>query len=358
MKKNTTNSLLKININKDDSNLNDFLSSWESFGSRPNKITIHTNYSTKLFKELMDDRFIEKNTFTEILPSDVEFIINDKVYSKLDDNIFLSYVIIDRNLDSSIISDLVFYYKSEEDYKTIQKIVEELNSCLVDYTEEEDYKLNTLQINNGVLEIEPIETNVNKIENIELFYNQKTLKSINKFVKKLKSSDRGLSIFWGERGTGKTSMIHYLSHKLDRIVIYIPINLIETTILDPGFRKFLRKYHQPIIILDDCENIFNDIIQRTNSVSSNLIQLVDGLLSDYSPVNIICIFNENQFSEIDESLCESNNFIEDIEFNYLSSEESEELSSFLGFNKKYKNKNKVSDIIRKRSTESYKTIGF
>jgi len=357
--KNITNSLLNINVNKDDSNLNDFLSTWDSFGVRPNKITIHTNYSTKLFKDLMDEKFVEKNTFTEILPSDEEFIINDKIYAKINEGIFISYVVIDRNLDNSIISDIVFYYKSEKEFKEVQKIIEELNSCLVDFSEdEEDYKLNTLQINNGVLEIEPIETNSEKIENVELFYNQKTFKSINKFIKKLKSSDRGLSIFWGEKGTGKTSIIHYLSHKLDRIVIYIPINLIETTILDPNFRKFLKKYHQPIIVLDDCENVFNDIIQRTNSVTSNLIQMVDGLLADYLPVNIICLFNEKTYSEIDEVISESNNFLEDVEFTYLSSEESEELSSFLGLNKKYKNKNKVVDIIRKRSTDSYKTIGF
>jgi len=353
----TTNSSLNININKDDSNLNDFLSSWNSFGSRPNKITIHTNYSTSLFKELMDEKFVEKNTFTEILPSEEDFIINDKVYSKINDDIFISYVVIDRNLDNSIISDVVFYYKSSS-FQSVQKIIEELNTCLIDFCEEDDYKLNTLQVNNGSLEIEPIETNNDKIENIELYYNQKTIKSVNKFIKKLKSSDRGISVFWGEKGTGKTSILHYLSHKLDRIVIYIPINLVETTILDPNFRKFLRKYQQPVIVLDDCESIFNDIIQRTNSVTSNLIQMVDGLLSDYSPVNVICIFNEKNDSEIDDVLFDSNNFLEDIEFSLLTSEESNELSSFLGFNKKYKNKNKLIDIIRKRSTDSYKTIGF
>ena len=63
-------SLINININKDDSNLNDFLSIWDYFGKRPNKITIHTTYSTKLFTELMSSKFVEKNTFTEILADD------------------------------------------------------------------------------------------------------------------------------------------------------------------------------------------------------------------------------------------------------------------------------------------------
>lgn len=358
MKKNLSNNLINININKDDSNLNDFLSTWDNFGTRPNKITIHTTYSYKLFSELMSDKFEDKNIFTEILPSNEEFILNDKLYNKINDGIYVSYIIIDRNLENAIISDLVFYYKSDKEFKTVQKIIEELNSCLVDFSESDDNKLNTLQVNNGTLEIEPLEINTDKVENVELFYNQKTMKSINKVIKKIKSSDSGLSIFWGESGTGKTSILHYLSHKLDRIVIYIPINLVETTLTDPNFRNFLKKYHKPVIVLDDCENIFNDILQRTNSVSSNLLQLVDGLLSEYCPVNVVCIFNEKQSSEIDDVLFDANNFIDDVEFQYLTPEESEELSSFLGHNKKYKNKNKVLDITKKRSTESYKTIGF
>ena len=128
-------SLINININKDDSNLNDFLSIWDYFGKRPNKITIHTTYSTKLFTELMSSKFVEKNTFTEILADDEELIINDKVCNKISDGIYISYVVINRNLENSTISDLVFYYKEDDDFTVIQKMVEELNNCLVEYCE-------------------------------------------------------------------------------------------------------------------------------------------------------------------------------------------------------------------------------
>jgi putative ribosome biogenesis GTPase RsgA len=52
---------------------------------------------------------------------------------------------------------------------------------------------------------------------------------------KIKKSEKGLSVLWGERGTGKTSIINYLADKLDRIVIFIPNNLIEHTINNPDF---------------------------------------------------------------------------------------------------------------------------
>lgn len=351
-------SLINININKDDSNLNDFLSIWDYFGKRPNKITIHTNYSTKLFTELMSSKFVEKNTFTEILADDEELIINDKVCNKISDGIYISYVVINRNLDNSEISDLVFYYKEEDDFTIIQKMVEELNNCLVEYCEKSLNNLNTLQINSGVLDLEPIELDEKSLENIELFYNQKTFKSVNKLIKKIKSSNKGLSVLWGEKGTGKTNVINYIASKLDRIVIYIPNNLIEQTVSSSEFSKLLKKYEKPIIIIDDCEFLFNDLFQRTNGISSNLTQIVDGFLSDILSTNIICIFNESDKNELDENLLDCNNFLDEVEFEYLTIDESNELSSYLEYNKKYKNKNKLIDIIKKRSTDVYKTFGF
>jgi hypothetical protein len=351
-------SLINININKDDSNLNDFLSIWDYFGKRPNKITIHTTYSTKLFTELMSSKFVEKNTFTEILADDEELIINDKVCNKISDGIYISYVVINRNLENSTISDLVFYYKEDDDFTVIQKMVEELNNCLVEYCEKSLNNLNTLQINNGVLDLEPIELDDESLENIELFYNQKTFKSVNKLIKKIKTSHKGLSVLWGEKGTGKTNVINYIASKLDRIVIYIPNNLIEHTVSSSEFSKLLKKYQKPIIIIDDCEFLFNDLFQRTNGISSNLTQIVDGFLSDILSTNIICIFNESDKNELDENLLDCNNFLGEVEFDYLTSDESNELSSYLEYNKKYKNKNKLIDIIKKRSTDVHKTFGF
>jgi hypothetical protein len=86
--------------------------------------------------------------------------------------------------------------------------------------------------------------------------------------------------------------------------------------------------------------------------------MVDGFLSDSMEVNIITIFNVDDESEIDHSLLECNNLIDVVKFEELSEEESNELSKHLGQDKKYKNKNKVIDIIKKRKSKSVKDIGF
>lgn len=346
---------LNLNINKDDSQLNDFLFCWKEFSKRPNKITIHSNYSTKLFKDFIDEKVIESNTFTEIIPDEDEMIINDKILSKLSDDVYLAYIVIDRELDTSLVSDIVFYYKYEENLPVIQKVIDGINKCMIDFCEEESKNLNTLSLSSSGLEIEPLSLDYDS-DNFELYFNNKTIKILNKTIKKIKKSERGLVILNGERGVGKTSSIKYIADNLDRIVIFIPNSLIEQTINNSDFRKFLRKYSKPVLVLDDCEMIFNDYFSKSNMIVNNLLQIVDGLI--YDDVTVVAIFNVDDESEIDHTLLESNNLIENIDFEYLSLEEAEELSKHLGSNKKYKVDIKMIDVLKKRNSDKNKHIGF
>ncbi len=345
---------LNLNINKDDSSLNDFLYCWKEFNKRPNKLTIHSNYSTKLFKAYIDEIVVESNNFTEIIP-DEEMIINDKILSKIEEDVYLSYVVIDREMDSSIVSDLVFYYKSEKNLDYIQEIVNGLSKCMIDFCEEESFNLNTISLTTTGLEIEPMSIDYD-FENFEMFYNNKTIKSLNKTIKKIKKNQRGLVILNGERGVGKTSTIKYIADNLDRIVIFIPNTLIEHTINNSDFRKFLKKYTKPVLVMDDCEMIFNEYFTKSNMIVNNLLQIVDGLIFD--DVTVITIFNVDDDTEIDHTLLEANNLIDVLDFDYLELEEANELSSFVGSSKKFKNKTKLIDIIKKQTSTKNKRIGF
>jgi Cdc6-like AAA superfamily ATPase len=174
----------------------------------------------------------------------------------------------------------------------------------------------------------------------------------------LKKNTKGLFIFYGERGTGKTSVINYLANNLNRTVIFVPNSMIEHTINNSDFRKFLNKYHNPIVILDDCEMIFNDYFNRTNLSAYNLLQLSEGIFLDNINATFITIFNVDDISEIDQNFIDCNNLIDIVEFEYLSSDESNELSAHLSDKTKYKNKNKLNDIIKKRKVLNNKKIGF
>jgi hypothetical protein len=348
---------LNLSISKDDYNLNDFLLCWKNFGKRPNKIVIHNTYSSKEFDEKIEEFIIEKNVFTEVIPiSEDDLIVNDKLFIKLDDNCYLSYIVSDRMSDSSFIDSIIFYYNVG--YTGVQDYIGKLNDCILDYEDDDSHKLNTISITQNGLEIEPVSTSNIDIDNIDNYYNSDTFKSVDKLIKKIKKSDKGLSIFYGDRGTGKTSILNLISSKLDRIMIFIPNNMIEHTINNPDFRKFLKRYDKPVLVLDDCEMAFTEIYGRSNMFSSNLLQMVDGFLSDSINCNIITIFNTENEDEIDHSLLECNNLLDTIYFDKLDVEECNNLAKHIESNKKYKNNNKLIDIVKKRSNKVDYELGF
>lgn len=356
MKKNEKKTSLNLNILNDDSNLNDFLFCWEAFDNRPNRIVIHNNYVTSSFKDLIEGYTVSKNIFTEILPDEEEMIVNDKILAKITDDVYLSYVVIDKNTESSIVSDVMFYYNTEDSLILIQEIIDGTNECLLDFSEEETHNLNTITLNNNGLDIEPISSMKIDSDNQDLYYSSSTFKSLSKMVKKIKKSDKGLGILYGERGTGKTAAINYIADNLDRIIIFISNNMIDQTINNPEFRKILKKYHKPIVILDDCEMIFNEYFTKSNTVVNNLLQLVDGFLSEN--VTFITIFNVEDETEIDHTLTECNNLIDIVEFENLSEDESNQLAKHLGQSKKYKGDYKLIDVLNNKKVNSKSSIGF
>jgi hypothetical protein len=303
-----TKNNMNLNINKDDSNINDYLFCWSEFNSRPNKTTLHNSYLTKPFIEYITDLIKDSNVFTEIVPSDEEYIINDKSLIKISDTIYLAYVTIDKNHLDSMVSDLVFYFKSKDDSDQVSEIIDDLEEYVVDFGEPETNKFNSIVLSSSSgLDLEPIDSNID-LDSIDLFYSSKTKKSISKLIKNIKKADKGLSILYGERGTGKSSMIFNLVNKLDRVVILIQNNMIEHTINNPDFRKFLKRYHKPIIVLDDCEMLFSDYFSKSNVIVNNLLQMVDGINS--LDLNIITIFNTDDEEEIDNNLIDSNNLLD------------------------------------------------
>jgi len=353
------NNSLKVNISKEDANINDFLYCWDKFGDRPNKITIYSSFVKDGFNTVISEYNEYKNSNIELIPADEFDIINDKSIVKINDNIYISYHILDRESENSFIHEVIFLYKSEKDLEKINEITESLGKYNIELEEGDDsYKLNTVFISTNGIEVEPIEK-IELDESIELFYNEETFKSINKLNKTLKKSNKGLTILYGERGTGKTSMINYICDKLNRMVIYIPNSMLDVTINSPEFRTFLRKYPKPIIVLDDCEMIFNELYSKSNIYVNNILQMVDGLLADSIELNIIAIFNVDDEDEIDHVLLECNSLIDLIEFELLNQEESNDLAKHLGSKKKYKNKNKLVDIIKNNNNvKGYKKIGL
>ena len=346
---------LKININKDDSGLNDFLYLWDIFKTRPNKVLIHGTFDFKETENFFD-QYEKVNKFTEIICLETDDIINDKVLLKSNESVYISYIAVDKLTESAVISDITIYYSSSEDADEVNEIIKSVSEYQVIDDSEEGHNLNVVSLSNNSIELEEIKYDDIDIDNIEEYYSKQTFKDLSKWLKKSKKQQSGLSILYGKRGTGKSSAIKYLATKLDRNLIFVPNNLVDLTINSSDFSKFLRKHENPILILDDCEMIFNEFFTKSNIIANNLMQLVDGLLSN--KLSIITIFNVEDKSEIDHNLIECNNLIDIIEFTDLSNSEANQLSELLGYKQKHKNDIRLLDLIKNTKSDNKKRLGF
>lgn len=344
-----------LRFSTDDNNLNDFFICWKKFGSRPNRILIENAYSSKLVGDAISDLIKEKNVFTEVIPDGENLIINDRVFVKLEDELYLSYFVIDRNSESSFIDSMLFLYK--EGFEGVQDYVDLLNECLIDFQEDTGNKINAMVLSPSGLEIETVGITDYDSDNIDTYYSAKTFKAMQKAVKRIKDSKRGMTILYGPRGTGKTTSINYIADGLDRIVIFIPNNMIEHTINNPEFRKFLKRFDQPIIVIDDCELALNEIYNKSNVTTTNLVQMVDGFLAGTTDVSIVAIFNTDNEDDIDHNLLDCNSLLDVVEFTELSTSECNNLSKILD-GRKYKLPAKMIDVVKKRKGEQKEKVGF
>lgn len=343
----------KININKDDSSLNDFLFLWSEFGTRPNKIFLHGEFSKDLLSQI--DGFDNVNVFQEISFEPDSDIQNDKSMSKISNSIYLSYVILDKLVDS-VLTDLTIYYKSNSDLESCQLLVEQFSEFILEKSNLENSNFWIASLSQSGLEMVNL-SNETKSKDIQLYYQKNTWKQSKKVIKRLQKSENGLVIFVGERGCGKSSFIKYLATQVDRDVIYLPNTMVDLCLNSSDFRKILHKFNKPIVVLDDCETIFSETVHRNNLVCNNLIQLIDGV-SPVDNLSILAIFNTEDEEEIDHNLLDSNSLFEIVEFNRLGLDESQSLSKILKTKNKFTKDCRLVDVIRDKTPEDKGKLGF
>lgn len=339
-----------LNIADDDYNLNDYLMVFEKFGQRPNKLILHDTFSGNSFESILNG--VESNIITELLPTLDGYIINEKRISKFSDSIWYSYVSIDKSSNNFIINELTFYYKSELDKEIIEKIINDLSESIIDYDTESTNKFNTITISNNGIELDPINIDTSSLK-IEGRYKSETIKQINKLSDKIKNTNKGITIICGEKGVGKTTISKFLCSKIDRMVVYIPNNMVDITINNPEFRGFFKKFEKIFIVIDDCEFLSNNQFSKIDHFSNNIIQLTDGFLSESLNIQILLIFNINK-DEIDDALVHSNSLIEIIEIGNLSTNIANDLSKKIGYNKKYKQETKLVDVLNDKKISKQK----
>lgn len=353
---------INLNINKDDHNLNDYLFIWSETGVRPSKTLIHGYFNKDKFSEFLEKSNITQiTTFTDVIPTQDVSVINEKVFSSIEENIFLTYTFLDKNYEESIVAEVAIFYTTPNNQRVVE-IVEQLKSfSIVETTEEENEvkpsKSNILSLSTNGFELDKVKVDRN-FDDIEYYYENQVFKKIKKLSKKINNNDKGLSIMVGGRGCGKTTSISYIISKCTKTTIFIPCNLIDNTINNPDFRNFLKQNPNSILVIDDADLYFSQMYSKSTFFTNNLLQLIDGLYSDSLNLNIILSMN-CELVEIDKTLLQSNNIIDIIEYSKLSSAKVEELCDFLGKKIKVKGEFKLVDVLKEQINNNIVTeLGF
>lgn len=178
------------------------------------------------------------------------------------------------------------------------------------------------------------------IKDLDINYGQGFEKFHNDLMQRFNSSTKGLVLFHGEPGTGKTYYIRHLLRKMvanRKVVIYIPPNMVDH-LVDPGFMTFLANELKDrsedgyfcVLLIEDAEPL---LAKRQEGVRiqgvTNLLNMTDGLLNDMLNLQIICTFNVD-ISKLDSALLRPGRLIARKEFKPLAELDANLLAQRLG----------------------------
>ena len=141
---------------------------------------------------------------------------------------------------------------------------------------------------------------------------------------------KGIALLHGLPGTGKSMYIRHLISLLseNRTMIYLPNQMIDS-ITDPAFIPLMADYPNSILIIEDADETIKSRKVGGRAVDK-LLNLADGILSDFLGTQIICTFNSD-ITTIDEALLRKGRLILKHKFGKLPREQAQRLSDNLGF---------------------------
>lgn len=222
-------------------------------------------------------------------------------------------------------------------------------------------KFKVLIAQDGMFSTEEVETSDFVAIDIRELYNDDFLEVDALINASIQKKEPGMILLHGEPGTGKTTYVKHLISKFkEKKFIFIQNDFVKE-LLKPSFIAFLLQNRDALLIIEDAEKV---VVAREDSsdesVVSTLLQLTDGLFSDFLNIKIICTFNTN-LDRIDKALLRKGRMIAKYNFPPLSAEKTAALAKKLG-HEGISGSMTLADIFgydhQGFSRPSRKTIGF
>lgn len=272
---------------------------------------------------------------TEYLSSDYEtpeYYEDDE--EREDTNyVFFSEIIILRPSEASGKRDMSF--ESDLEYYIEQCMLEEVP---------DKPSINMVQVNTAgqfYLQSYPVEESF-EIKNLDTNYGYGFAKFHDELMQRFTTETKGLILFHGNPGTGKTYYIRHLLKKMasgNKEVIYMPPNMVDH-LVDPVFMTFISQQvtrlsaekNFCVLLIEDAEPLLasrqGDGELRILGIT-NLLNMTDGLINDMLKLQIICTFNV-ALKKLDKALLRPGRLIARKEFKPLNELDANLLAQQLG----------------------------
>jgi hypothetical protein len=137
-----------------------------------------------------------------------------------------------------------------------------------------------------------------KNDNIDLSYENMPT-PIEELVELIDKSKKGLYVFEGMPGTGKTSYILQLAHRSKKKFVFLTSDDIEL-IGKPDFKNLILENKEIVLVIEDGEHAIEKRAANggSNSIVSNLLNIIDGLTNKIAKSQVIVTHNTT-YSKID-----------------------------------------------------------
>jgi len=171
--------------------------------------------------------------------------------------------------------------------------------------------------------------------NLKMNYGEEFIDKDKEIIKKLSENKKGLFLFHGSPGTGKTTYIRKIIHDLseEKTIIYVPSYMMYG-IAEPELISFVSKFKNTVLLLEDAETILTNTTEDRDQAVTNILNMSDGLLNDYLDMQIIATLNVEK-KIIDEALLRKGRLMVNYKFKKLTPIQATDLSKYIGANKKF-----------------------